>query len=126
MLRFEYKLSLFGSIVEGSHRLVFYGVVPFYDKPIAWAFFDSTHVLNVPLTQPAYKGGYLVLTIYHPILGEGKVGHFTYHEGEPYPEYYSPGVSGFQDFLWMQFSLTRIRTQTRPILYPLRTFHHLS
>ncbi len=49
MLRFEYKLSLFGSIVEGSHRLVFYGVVPFYDKPIAWAFFTSTHVLNDPL-----------------------------------------------------------------------------
>ena len=52
MLRFEYKLSLFGSIVEGSHRLGFYGVVPFYDKPIAWAFFDSTHVLNDPLAFP--------------------------------------------------------------------------
>ena len=52
MLRFEYKLSLFGSIVEGSHRLVFYGVVPFYNKPIAWAFFTCTHVLNDPLAFP--------------------------------------------------------------------------
>ena len=30
MLRFEYKLSLLGSIVEGSHRLNSYVVVSFY------------------------------------------------------------------------------------------------
>ena len=48
-LRFGYKLSLFGSIVEGSHRLVFYGVVPFYNKPIAWAFFTKCTCLKWPI-----------------------------------------------------------------------------
>ena len=46
-LWFGYNLSLFGSIVEGSHRLIFYGVVPFYD-------FSSliAHVLVDPLAFP--------------------------------------------------------------------------